>query len=194
MTSVFSFGQNIKPSHCVFLLFINSDILSLSHCDLLFPSWKLFYWQRATVKALVLFSVVPKCAWMRQKKQLLGVVRNRARRSKGSRPCLRLWLSPYLNLSAQWRQDSREPAALMGKNKTACFPFLHLSSRRFLSPLSLSLRVPVWFGSLSVFFLRPPASRSTREPPPSASLSTGSAFSHHATINSGPAATNTCCF
>lgn len=66
--------------------------------------------------ALLLYFVV----WTRQMKQSLGVPCNGAQCSKGSQPCLRLWLSPYLNLSTHWWQGSGERAALMGK--TAYFP------------------------------------------------------------------------
>lgn len=61
--------------------------------------------------ALLLYFVV----WMRQMKQSLGVLCNGAQCSKGSQPCLCLWLSPYLNLSTHWWQSSGERAALMGK-------------------------------------------------------------------------------
>ncbi len=60
---------------------------------------------------------------MRQMKQSLGVPYNGAQGSEGSRPCLSLWLSLYLNLSSNWWWGSGGHAALMG--------ILHISRSLF---------------------------------------------------------------
>lgn len=99
------------PDHSPVPLFVKLwPFISLSDVVLLAPR------ENKSHLALLLYFVV----WMKQMKQSLGVLCNGAQCSKGSQPCLRLWLSPYLNLSTHWWQGSGERAALMGK--TAYFP------------------------------------------------------------------------